>query len=171
MARKNTEPYTFADMVRPASDNSDAYSKTWPPMKNEPMKKVSTYHSRRPQPRMLARPPVRFTWPRSAANTPIWQVNELATRTLVLMIANGTFSSAVWVSHRDGTPAAAAWALVTLRIVKYAANKAAKNISSDASQMITPTATGSGRSSRPRSRDCGIGCSDPAGLVSDPLVA
>ena len=55
-------------------------------------------------------------------------------------------------------------------MVKYAANSAAKNISSEASQMMVPTATGSGRPSRPRSRDWGIG-SALAGLVIEPEMA
>src|SRR6476469_1081848 len=140
-------------------------------MKNEPMMKVSVYHSRRPHRRIASSDPARLTWPRSAAKTPIWQVKELATRTLVLRIANGTLSSAVSVCQSDSTPAWAAWEFVTLRIVKYAANKAAKNISSDASHTMVPTATMSGRPSRPRRRDCGMGCSALAGLVIEPDTA
>ena len=85
-------------------------------------------------------------------------------------MANGMLSSAVWLSHSVSAPGAA-WELVTLRMVKYAANRAAKNINSEASQMIVPTATMSGRPSRPRSRDCGMGCRALAGLVIDPETA
>ena len=88
----------------------------------------------------------------------------------MLATANGMLISATWLSHKVSAPGAAC-ALVTLRIVKYAANSAAKNISSEASQMIVPTATGSGRPSRPRSRDWGIGCSALAGLVIEPEMA
>ena len=63
----------------------------------------------------------------------------------MLATANGMLISATWLSHKVSAPGAAC-ALVTLRIVKYAANSAAKNISSEASQMIVPTATGSGTS-------------------------
>ena len=76
-------------------------------------------------------------------------MNELDTSTAVFAMANGMFSIAVEVSHSAGTFACAAWAAVTLRMVKYAANRAAKNISSDASQMIVPTATASGLPGRP----------------------
>ena len=37
--------------------------------------------------------------------------------------------------------------------------------------MIVPTATGSGLSSRPRRRDCGMGCSAPSGIVIEPDTA
>src|SRR3954451_3372534 len=134
-------------MVRP-SWKSFAYSYVWPEMKNAPRPKVREYHSRRPHRLKFSTEPVRPTWPRSAAKTPIWQVNELETSTAVFAMANGMFSSSVEVVHSDGTFASAAWAAVTLRIVKYAANSAAKNISSDASQMIVPTATGSGLPAR-----------------------
>ena len=56
------------------------------------MRKVSVYHSRSPQRGRLNSDPVRLTCARSAANTPIWQVKELATSTLVLAIANGMLS-------------------------------------------------------------------------------
>ena len=88
----------------------------------------------------------------------------------MLAIANGMLISSTWLSHRVGDPGAA-WALVTLRMVKYAANRAAKNISSDASHTMVPTATMSGRLSRPRSRACGIGCNALAGLVIEPETA
>ena len=51
--------------------------------------------------------------------------------------ANGTFSSSVFCDHRSGE---------TERIVKYAANRAAKNINSLESQMMVPTLTMLGRS-------------------------
>ncbi len=94
-------------------------------------------HSRRPQPGTLKIEPVRPTWPRSAANTPSWQVSDDSTRIVVLTDANGTFSSAVFWAQRSG---------LTARIVKYDANSAAKNISSLESQMIVPTLTMLGRS-------------------------
>ena len=75
-------------------------------MKNAPIRKVSTYHSRRPQARMLSSDPVRLTWPRSAAKTPIWQVKELATSTVVLTIANGMLIISVEVSQSGSVPAA-----------------------------------------------------------------
>jgi hypothetical protein len=80
---------------------------------------------------------VRPTWPRSAANTPSWQVSDDSTRIVVLTAANGTLSFAVLIAHRSG---------LTARIVKYDANRAAKNISSLESQMIVPTETMLGRS-------------------------
>src|SRR6185312_927348 len=140
-------------------------------MKNAPIRNVSVYHSRRPQPRGLNSDPVRLTCARSAANTPIWQVNELATNTLVLKIANGILIKSPWVCQRGSVPVAAACELVTFRMVKYAAKSAAKNISSEASQMMVPTATGSGRFSRPRRRDSGMGCREPSGIVIDPETA
>src|SRR5215207_2206213 len=140
-------------------------------MKNAPITSVSTYHSRRPHCRMAPKEPVRLTCPRSAAKTPIWHVKELATRTLVFKIANGMFSLSVSNCQSVSTPSWAAWELETLRTVKYAANSAAKNISSDANQTMVPTATKSGRFSRPRRRTCGIGCRALAGLVIEPLTA
>ena len=61
---------------------------------------------------------MRLTWARSAAKTPIWQVNELATSTLVFRMANGMLSLSVEIFQRVSMPAAAACALVTLRMVK-----------------------------------------------------
>ena len=104
-------------------------------------------HSRRPQPLTFSTEPVRPTWPRSAAKTPSWQVTEDSTRIVVLTVANGTFSSAVLSAHSSG---------LTARIVKYDANRAAKNISSLESQMIVPTLTMLGRSWCPCSREAGI---------------
>src|SRR6476659_3016061 len=140
-------------------------------MKNAPIRNVSVYHSRSPQRRGLNSDPVRLTCARSAANTPIWQVNELATRILVLKIANGMLIKSPWDCQSGTVPVAAACELVTFRMVKYAAKSAAKNISSEASQMMVPTATGSGRFSRPRRRDSGMGCREPSGIVIDPETA
>jgi hypothetical protein len=72
-------------------------------------------------------------------------VNDDNTRIVVLTAANGMFRSAVELSHSVSTPGAAA-AVVTDRIVKYAAKRAAKNISSLESQTIVPTLTMLGRS-------------------------
>src|SRR3954471_375016 len=104
-------------------------------------------HTPSPQPRTLRMLPVRPTWPRSAAKTPSWQVSEDSTRIVVLTAANGTFSFSVLIAHRSG---------LTARMVKYDANRAAKNISSLESQMIVPTLTMLGRSWCPCSRDAGI---------------
>jgi hypothetical protein len=46
---------------------------------------------------------VRCTCPRSAANTPIWQVTDDSTSTTVLTVENGRLSSSVWVSQTCGT--------------------------------------------------------------------
>src|SRR3954470_643194 len=104
-------------------------------------------HSRRPQPETLKTEPERPTWPRSAANTPSWQVNEDSTRIVVLTAAKGTLSFSVFCAQSSG---------LTDRIVKYDANRAAKNISSLDSQMIVPTLTMLGRSWCPCSREAGI---------------
>ena len=71
-------------------------------MKKAPRPKVRKYHSRRPHRPKFSTEPVRPTWPRSAAKTPIWQVNELDTSTAVFAMANGMFSIAVDVSHSAG---------------------------------------------------------------------
>ncbi len=55
----------------------------------------------------------------------------------MLTDAKGTSSFSVLCAHRSG---------LTARIVKYDANRAAKNISSLDSQMIVPTLTMLGRS-------------------------
>src|SRR4051794_4773817 len=104
-------------------------------------------HSRSPQPRGSNSVPFRPTCPRSAANTPSWQVTEESTRTVVLTEANGTFSFSVFWAHSSG---------LTERIVKYDANSAAKNISSLESQMIVPTLTMLGRSWCPCRREAGM---------------
>ena len=71
----------------------------------------------------------------------------------MLTVENGTLSSAVSCAHSSGD---------TARIVKYAANSAAKNISSEESQTIVPTLTMLGRSWCPCSRDAGITAVDVA---------
>src|SRR5215208_3126401 len=111
---------------------SSAYSSACPPMNMAPMMYVRMNHSRSPQPPALSSEPLRLTWPRSAANTPSWQVNDDSTRIVVLIDANGTLSRSVFSAHMSG---------LTERIVKYDANRAAKNISSLESQMMVPTAT------------------------------
>ncbi|GAB3858613.1 hypothetical protein GCM10028801_18930 [Nocardioides maradonensis] len=68
--------------------------------------------------------------------------------------ANGTARWEVFCAHMS---------LETARIVKYDANRAAKNISSLDSQMIVPTATMLGRSCWP--------CRREAGRVADAEVA
>ncbi len=60
-----------------------------------------------------------------------------STRMMVLAVENGTLSFSVSCAHSSG---------LTERTVKYAANRAAKNISSLESQMIVPTLTMLGRS-------------------------
>src|SRR5260370_11374108 len=97
------------------------------------MRNVSAYPSRRPQRIGIKMLPVRRTWPRSIANTPIWQVTLEASSTRVLDVASGMLRC----TGGHGLPRP----LSTERIVKYMANSAAKNISSDESQTIVPTLT------------------------------
>src|SRR4051812_41787337 len=78
-----------------------------------------------------------FTSPRSAAKTPIWQVKEESTRIVVFVAENGTFSASA-CSFQKSAP-------VTDRRVKYIAKRAAKNISSELSQMMVPTLVRFGR--------------------------
>jgi hypothetical protein len=78
-----------------------------------------------------------FTSPRSAAKTPSWQVTDESTKIVVLKEANGMFRSSTSFAHNSG--------LTDLK-VKYIANKAAKNISSLASQTMVPIDTMLGRS-------------------------
>ena len=84
-----------------------------------------TYHRRRPK-----------TSPFSAANTPIWQVNDERISTVVTGTAIAMFSSV-----GGGGQLPCAWA----RATKYIANRPAKNISSLESQMMVPTLTMLGR--------------------------
>src|SRR5664279_2451967 len=79
------------------------------------------------------------TSPRSAAKTPIWQVIEDSTRTIV----NG--AAALRSSTTGGGGHGAPAPLLTALIVKYIANSAAKNINSDDNQTMVPTATMFGR--------------------------
>ena len=97
------------------------------------MKKVRTYHSRRPHCIGLKTDPTRLTWPRSAANTPIWQVT-LDSSSTVVFVAPSAMSRC---APGQGSPCP----LSTDLMVKYIANRAAKNISSEESQMIVPTLT------------------------------
>src|SRR5215475_1758072 len=106
------------------------------------MRNDSTYHSRRPQFQNWTMLPVRRIWCRSTAKTPIWQVTLDAIRTEVLAMARARSRSA----FGQGWPRP----LSTERIVKYMANSAAKNISSDDSQMMVPTLTRLGRLVTPR---------------------
>src|SRR6266481_5520254 len=101
------------------------------------MRNDSTYHSRRPHLGTFQIRPARRIWCRSTAKTPIWQVTLDSSRTVVLTEASGRSRWAL--GHAWPSP------LSTERIVKYMANKAAKNISSDDSQMIVPTLTRLGR--------------------------
>src|ERR1700757_4184916 len=94
-------------------------------MKNRPMKKVSTYQRRSPN-----------TSPRSAANTPIWQVYDEAISTSVTGTACKRFR---WVG------CGGQWSGDCERAVKYIANKPAKNIISLESHTIVPTLTMLGR--------------------------
>src|SRR3954466_12323981 len=93
-------------------------------MKTAPMKKVIANQKRRPP-----------TSPRSAANTPSWQVTLDSTR----MIVNGAA-----VLRSSTTPGAGQCGSLIARVVKYIANSAAKNISSLESQTIVPTLTSEG---------------------------
>src|SRR5689334_969001 len=94
------------------------------------MKNVSVNHLRRAK-----------TSPRSAANTPIWQVTDDSTRIVVKNTAYGT-SSFTCSGGQLSAP-------VTDRIVKYIANSAEKNISSEDSHTIVPTDTMLGRVREP----------------------
>src|SRR3954470_3754304 len=98
-------------------------------MNTAPMKKVTANQNRRPAPS-----------PRSAAKTPSWQVTLESTR----MIVNG---AAVLRSRTTPFAGQAGW-LIDL-IVKYIANRAAKNMSSLDSQTIVPTLTVLGRVREP----------------------
>src|SRR5690242_3177448 len=138
-------------------------------MNTAPMTYVRMNHSRRPQPLTFRTEPVRPTWPRSAAKTPSWQVTEESTRIVVFAVANGMLRSSVLLAQSSG---------LTARIVKYDANRAAKNISSLESQMIVPTLTMLGRSWCPCSREAGIAvavatralCRDPFRRAPRPPV-
>src|SRR3954470_7525854 len=98
-------------------------------MNTAPMKKVTANQNRRPP-----------TSPRSAANTPSWQVTLESTR----MIVNGAA-----VLRSRTTPGAGQVGSLIERTVKYIANSAAKNISSLESPTIVPTLTTFGRIREP----------------------
>src|SRR2546430_17553528 len=97
------------------------YSLTWPSRKIRPSTNVQANQRRSAN-----------TSPRSAANTPIWQVTEENTRNSVNGSAYQTSRWGVCSRHRLGAAA---------RIEKYIANSAAKNISSLESQTMVPTLT------------------------------
>src|SRR4051794_11369943 len=80
--------------------------------------------------------PLRTGWNRSAAQTPIWQVTEESTSTVVLIAAKPTLSFGVFSAHASGAAP---------RNVKYMAKSPAKNMSSLANQTMVPTDTGLGR--------------------------
>src|SRR5579862_276000 len=101
------------------------------------MRNVRTYHSRRPHFGKLKMLPERRSWCRSTANTPIWQVTLDSSSTVVLIDAS--------CRSRCALGQACPMPLSTERMVKYMAKSAAKNISSDDSQMIVPTLTRFGR--------------------------
>src|SRR5664279_4606298 len=113
-------------------------------MKKPPIKNVMTNQRRRP-----------LTSPRSAANTPHWQVTDDRTRTVVLTAANGRSR---WLVASCQT--AGPW---TARIVKYIAKRAAKNISSEESQTMVPTPTTLGRLAGP---PCGVAAGADAVAVA-----
>src|SRR6476660_6548048 len=94
-----------------------------------------------PQPfgeRRLAVP--RCGLPCSAAWTPSWHHTEEITRTRVLTAAKGTLRTPVSFAHSSGS---------TERIVKYIANRPAKNINSLESHTMVPTDTMLGRETGP----------------------
>src|SRR5438132_2781109 len=76
---------------------------------------------------------VRLIWPRSTANTPIWQVTLDSSSTVVLTDPSAMLRCA----PGQASPAP----LSTDLMVKYIANRAAKNISSEDSQTMVPTLT------------------------------
>src|SRR5215469_10934311 len=114
--------------------------------KYRPMRNVSTYHSRRPHALNCQTRPVRLTCPRSTAKTPSWQVTLDSRRTMVLIDSSVTSRCAP--GHGSPSP------LITDRTVKYIANSAAKNISSEDSQIIVPTLTRLGLLAGPRAGVC-----------------
>src|SRR5204863_6085410 len=99
------------------------YSLAWPSTKIRPITKVTANHRRSP-----------YTSPRSAANTPNWQVTDDSTRMTVKTSAYGISRCSVCSGHM-------VWPGTDARMAKYIANRAAKNISSLESQTIVPTLT------------------------------
>src|ERR1700759_4312277 len=124
-------------MVRPCSVTSAWYSNAWPRSKYRPIRNVSTYHSRRPHLDTLKRLPIRRTWPRSTANTPIWQVTLDSSNTVVLIEPSRTSRCAPgqWMPSPFSTE----------RTVKYIANSPATNLSPEDSAIVVPTPTRLGR--------------------------
>src|SRR3954451_431713 len=106
-------------------------------MKTAPMISVITNQRRSP-----------WTSPRSAANTPIWHVTLESTRTVVKISEKPIRR---WTGPSPLTPSNGGHSAdgVTARTVKYIANSAAKNISSEDNQTIVPTDTIEGRVSEP----------------------
>src|SRR5690606_39507392 len=98
------------------------------------MNRVSRYQRRNPK-----------TSPRSAANTPSWQVNDEATRMIVNGNAHGRLSTngsgSLHPGGFGGQFSAVFWAFT----VKNIAKSPAKNISSLESQTMVPTLTMFGR--------------------------
>src|SRR5699024_11233849 len=95
----------------------------------EPRMNETMNHSTTPQSLILLLVRRGRNW--TAALTPHWAVNELITRMTVLMVAKTGSSSAVFSSHRVGE---------VERSVKYIANRPPKNITSEDSHTMVPTA-------------------------------
>src|SRR5258708_39028962 len=110
------------------------YSYPCPHTKYRPMRNERMYHSRRPHFQNFRTLAVRLTWSRSIAKTPIWQVTLDNTSTVVLIDAR--VGSLCAIGHGSD------WPLSTERIVKYIANRQAKNISLLNNQILVPTLTG-----------------------------
>src|SRR6516164_6008285 len=102
-------------------------------MKYRPIRKDSTYHSRSPHVLGFQTLPVRLIWPRSTAKTPIWHVTLDSSSTTVLIVPSVRSRCA----PGQGRPSP----LSTERMVKYIANNAAKNMSSEDSHTMVPTLT------------------------------
>src|SRR5688500_20321820 len=100
------------------------------------MRNVRVNHSFMPQRVNCSGPPLRRGWSRSAAKTPIWQVKELATRTIVFTSAKGKLSLAVSSAHISPE---------VERRVKYMAKRPAEDINARVRQTTDPPATTMGR--------------------------
>ncbi len=87
----------------------------------------------------------------------------------VLVTAKGMLKWATPHCHIDSVPAWAAAALVIERRLKKAANSAAKNIRSEASQIQVPMATMSGRPLAGCRRAGAMGCTAPCGMAAAAL--
>src|SRR5215470_2486329 len=79
---KNTDPYPLEDRVSPSWINW-RYSYPWPSTKYRPIRKESTYHSRRPHLRKSQMLAVRLIWPRSTANTAAKNMSSEDSQTIV----------------------------------------------------------------------------------------